>query len=94
MGSTRGHVLISGHVQGVGFRYAASREARLLGLVGWVRNRRDGRVEVVFEGDERAAEEMIAWCRRGPAGSFVDDVVVTWEPPTGAFRSFTIAETE
>lgn len=94
MGSKRARVLISGHVQGVGFRYAAMREARMLGLGGWVRNRRDGRVEMVFEGDARAADEMLAWCRRGPAGAFVEDVAVAWEGPAGEFRSFSIVETE
>jgi acylphosphatase len=65
------HLEISGHVQGVGFRYAMQREAARLGLTGWVRNRRDGRVEALLQGDEEAVAALTEWARRGPAGAHV-----------------------
>jgi acylphosphatase len=60
MNTTR-HLRISGRVQGVGYRDALRRQALALGLAGWVRNRRDGTVEAVLQGDARSVEEVIAW---------------------------------
>jgi acylphosphatase len=60
-------VRISGRVQGVAYRAWAEREASLLSLSGWVRNRRDGSVEAVFSGREDAVRDMIERCRRGPS---------------------------
>jgi acylphosphatase len=68
------HLRISGRVQGVGYRWWACGEARRLGLAGWVRNRRDGSVEVLATGPGPAVEELIALCRRGPAGAQVTAV--------------------
>ena len=90
---TRAHVLVSGHVQGVGFRYFAQREARRLRVAGWVRNRGDGRVELLIEGDEPAVAAMLDWCRHGPSGAWVDDVAVEWEAPTEELRTFEVRET-
>ena len=67
---------ISGRVQGVGFRDALRDEARRLGVTGWVRNRRDGSVEALAQGDAAAVDALLAWARRGPPGSRVDDVRV------------------
>src|SRR3954469_17980494 len=67
-------VTIRGRVQGVGFRYWTRRTATARGLEGWVRNRRDGSVEVVFAGDEAAVAAMIEFCRRGPDAASVDTV--------------------
>jgi acylphosphatase len=75
-------VRIRGRVQGVGFRYLAAQRARSLGVSGWVRNERDGAVSAAFQGPAELVESMLDWCRRGPAGSRVDDVAVTWEQPT------------
>lgn len=69
-------LVISGIVQGVGFRYAMLAQARLLGVTGWVRNRRDGRVEAMIAGDAAQIEAMLAWSRIGPAGAVVDAVAV------------------
>ena len=68
----RRRVMIRGRVQGVGYRAWVDHEARRLGLRGWVRNRRDGSVEAVFEGDEKIVADMIASCRKGPPSSRVD----------------------
>jgi acylphosphatase len=76
-------VTISGHVQGVGFRYATVERARSRNVAGWVRNNADGTVEAVFEGAPEAVEALLAWCRRGPAGARINDVRVELETPSG-----------
>jgi acylphosphatase len=68
-------VLIRGRVQGVGYRAWVNHQARRRGLQGWVRNRRDGSVEAVFEGTEDTVANMIASCRNGPPSGRVDEVV-------------------
>jgi acylphosphatase len=70
------HLQISGHVQGVGFRYAMQTEAARLGLAGWVRNRRDGSVEALVQGDDAAVAALTAWARHGPRGAHVAEVRV------------------
>lgn len=80
-------VLVSGRVQGVGYRWAAAEEARRLGLSGWVRNLPDGSVEAVFEGRREALERMRGWCADGPRFARVDRIEESWEPdapPGGA----------
>ncbi len=79
----RAHVTARGRVQGVFFRAEASSRARTLGLAGWVRNRPDGSVEVVFEGEQERVDSMLRWCEHGPAGARVDAVEVSWERPAG-----------
>ena len=78
------HFLITGRVQGVGFRYAMCIEARRLGLAGWVRNRADGSVEAVAVGDEAALRLLSQWTHRGPPASRVARVEVN--AITGADR--------
>ena len=73
---TRRHFIVSGRVQGVFFRDSTQREARRLGVDGWVRNLEDGTVEGVFEGEPTAVEEMLAFCRRGPERARVDRLEV------------------
>jgi acylphosphatase len=68
-------VVIRGRVQGVGYRAWVEHQARRHGLQGWVRNRRDGSVEAVFDGVESVVANMIASCRKGPASARVDDVM-------------------
>jgi len=75
----RAHLLISGIVQGVGYRYHCRRHAQGLGLVGWVRNLDDGRVEAVLQGTREQVESMIKWCYRGPSEAQVSDIAVTYE---------------
>ncbi len=74
------HVIVSGLVQGVGFRHATYRRALELGLRGWVRNLANGDVEAVFQGDRATVDRMLQWCRRGPALARVDRVSEQWEP--------------
>ncbi len=87
----RAHLLISGRVQRVGFRFSAQDMATLYGLTGWVQNLSDGRVEAVFEGDRAAVEEMIRWCYKGPPHAQVEDVSVNYEHPQG-LKGFEITQ--
>jgi len=84
-------LLITGRVQGVGFRFAFADEARELGLRGWVRNRRDGSVEAIIVGTEEEVEAMVAWARRGPPAARVGTVSV--EDAAGEFDRFDVAPT-
>ena len=70
------HLIISGRVQGVGFRYSMLAEAERLGVTGWVRNRRDGTVEAVVDGRPAAVAAMIEWANTGPRGARVTGVAV------------------
>ena len=90
MGKLRAHVLIKGRVQGVFFRAETGSQAHRLGIVGWVRNRWDGRVEAVLEGEEKAVQKMITWCYKGPPAAIIEDVEVEWEDYKGEFTSFSI----
>lgn len=85
----RAHVLISGRVQRVGFRFSTQDMATLYGLNGWVKNLADGRVEAVFEGDRASVAEMIRWCHQGPPHAQVNDVMVMYEPLAG-LQGFTV----
>lgn len=84
-------LVISGVVQGVGFRYSMMAQARLLGITGWVRNRRDGSVEAMICGSAAQIEAMLAWSRIGPAGGSVDRLIV--EPAVGDFTDFELRPT-
>ncbi|MFZ5648556.1 MAG: acylphosphatase [Bacillota bacterium] len=86
----RKHVFICGRVQGVYFRGNTMAMANKLSLRGWVRNLPDGRVEAVVEGDERAVEEMLKWCRTGTPPARVDKVTVIDEDFLGDFDNFSI----
>jgi acylphosphatase len=79
----RVRVLVSGDVQGVGFRWSTRGEAAGRGLSGWVRNLPDGRVEAVFEGPREDVDAMVDWCRFGPRWSTVTRVEAVEETPAG-----------
>ena len=70
------HLLITGLVQGVGYRASFEAQARALKLKGWVRNRIDGSVEAMVKGDAQTLDAIVAWARRGPSLARVDDVKV------------------
>jgi acylphosphatase len=92
MATKRVQLFVRGRVQGVFFRAATQREARRLGVVGWVKNRNDGSVEIVAEGEEDAIKEIIGWAQRGPSAARVDDVDVRWRGYTGEFAEFRIVD--
>jgi acylphosphatase len=79
----RRRVTVIGQVQGVYFRGATREEARARGVEGWVRNRRDGSVEAVFEGPPQAVEALVDFCRQGPSWSQVEAVQVVEESSEG-----------
>jgi len=86
------HLVISGRVQGVGFRYSMAEEAERLGVSGWVRNRRDGTVEAMADGDPESLRALVAWARRGPPSAHVTDVRIS--EVEGNFQRFEMRPTE
>ena len=90
MNDLRIHLIIEGRVQGVWFRDSTRREAQKLGVTGWVRNRRDGSVEVVAEGREEQVKRLAAWCHHGPPSASVRQVDEKEESWRGEFDSFDI----
>lgn len=90
MALKRIHLVIRGRVQGVYYRASAVREAKRLGLTGWVKNRPDNAVEVVAEGEEDQVKDFLAWAQHGPSTARVDKIDTRWRSYTGEFASFTI----
>jgi len=90
MDNSRVRLIIQGRVQGVWFRDSTRREAIRLGVTGWVKNRRDGGVEVVVEGPEERVKQLVVWCHQGPSHARVTDVRQTREEWQGEFDSFDI----
>lgn len=86
------HVFFSGIVQGVFFRAHTRREAVRLGLVGWVRNLEDGRVEAFAEGDRAAVERLLEYCGADIPTARVEHVEFDWVAPTGELRSFEVVD--
>ncbi|MGD2048274.1 MAG: acylphosphatase [Chloroflexota bacterium] len=86
----RVEVNIRGRVQGVSFRYYSQREAKQLGLTGWVRNENDGSVSVVAEGSEDDLNRLLDFLREGPRMAVVEDVSVNWSPARNEFADFNI----
>ena len=87
---TRAHIFVKGHVQGVFFRIETYNRAQRQNVTGWVKNLRDGRIEVVFEGEMADVETMVEYCRRGPPDAIVINTEVFWEESTGEFKDFRI----
>ena len=90
MNKIRLHVYISGRVQGVFFRDSTKNMALKLGLKGWVRNLRDGRVEEVFEGESDKVSDILEWCKKGPINASVSNVTIELEKYKGEFITFDI----
>ena len=84
--AVRYRVVVTGVVQGVGYRWACMREAERLGVGGTVRNRTDSAVEVVVEGAPSAVEQLLHWCARGPRHAEVTSIDVVPETPQGVIR--------
>ena len=86
----RAHVIVIGRVHGVFFRMETKRAADGAGVYGWVRNKRDGTVEALFEGDEGSVSAVVEWCKKGPPLSIVNSVDIKWEDYTGEYGDFEI----
>ena len=86
----RRRVVVRGQVQGVFFRDSARRAATQRGVAGWVRNRADGSVEAVFEGDPDAVASMVEWCRSGPSRADVADMDVSVEEEPDGLEGFEV----
>jgi acylphosphatase len=89
----RAHLFITGRVQGVFFRLETRDQAKKRNVTGWIRNRSDGRVETVFEGDIENVEKMIEFCKIGPPSARVATTDVQWEDYSGQFKDFRILRT-
>jgi acylphosphatase len=85
---SRLHAIIEGRVQGVGFRAFTMRKANEMGIDGWVRNLRDGSVEVIAEGQRTDLDKLLSALRRGPASAYVTKVKPDWRSATGEFDGF------
>lgn len=86
----RAHIIVTGLVQGVGFRYFIYRKAVELGLKGFVRNLYDGNVEIVVEGEKDMIHILIDFAKVGPRMAYVKDVKVEWEEDKNEFNDFQI----
>lgn len=85
-------ILVSGRVQGVGFRWSTMAAARRLGVAGWVRNRADGRVEVHAQGTPAAVAALVAWLGHGPAGAEVTGLEEQVTPAEAGGGEFAIRQ--
>ena len=92
MGLKQIQMRVHGRVQGVFFRASAQREAKRLGLTGYVRNRNDSSVELVAEGEETGIKDLIAWAQSGPSAARVDKVDIRWRSFAGDFYDFRITD--
>ncbi len=86
----RAHIFVSGEVQGVFFRENTRKKAEKLGVFGWVKNLKDGRVEAVLEGNRERIEEIVQWARKGPIWAKIDGLEAIWENYQGEFKGFEI----
>jgi acylphosphatase len=88
--TARLHLIVQGHVQGVGFRYFVAEQARNLALNGWVRNTFKGEVEIMAEGDRQQLEIFLESVREGPQLSMVTHIRIEWLDAQGKFEHFSI----
>lgn len=86
----RAHIFVSGRVQGVFFRQNALKKAKSLGISGWIKNTKDGRVEAIIEGEEEKINTMIEWLKVGPALARVKNIEIIWEKAKEEFQDFEI----
>jgi len=90
MQKVRAHVIIKGRVQGVFFRAYTQEEALKRNVSGWVKNRYDGGVEAILEGEKADVQALIKWCNTGSPYARVENVKVQWGNYTGEFTGFSI----
>jgi acylphosphatase len=86
----RARAIVTGRVQGVSYRAATASEARRLGVVGWVRNRVDGSVELEVEGPDERVAALLTWCEHGPPSARVERVAAEEQTPTGKETAFSV----
>lgn len=86
----RFHLIVHGHVQGVNFRYSTQQKAMELGLKGWVRNRKEGNVEIIAEGPAEVLDDFINWCKVGPRMATVTEVEMEEVAKTSNLTEFSI----
>lgn len=84
------HLIISGKVQGVSFRYYIKKMAELLKLTGWVENVQDNTVEAIFEGEEKRLKQMLEFCKKGPTEAIIENIQENWGEFSGEFNYFEI----
>ncbi|HBR15999.1 MAG: acylphosphatase [Deltaproteobacteria bacterium RIFCSPLOWO2_12_FULL_43_16] len=90
MAKVRAHLTIEGIVQGVFFRAHTKEQADRNSINGWVKNKPDGTVEALFEGEEASVKKLIEWCHHGPTGAAVKKVGVVWHEYKDEFKNFTV----
>lgn len=83
-------LIVSGYVQGVGYRRWARSVAKQFHINGWVKNREDDTVEILAEGEEKTLKEFILCCQQGPDVSRVTEVRTSWSLATNEFTEFDI----
>jgi len=93
MDKVQKHVFLSGRVQGVGFRHFTTQQARRLNINGWVRNLRDGRVEVLMKGTPENLEKMMKRLKDGPRAANVSDIAIEEESADSEYRTFDVKPT-
>jgi len=90
MKKVRAHILVSGLVQGVFFRFFTVKKAKEFGVFGWVKNLPDGKIEAIFEGEKEKVQNLVEWMKRGPPNARVDGVKIEWQKFEGKFDNFEI----
>ncbi len=85
-------ITVRGRGTGVFFRAATQREAKRLGITGWVRNRNDASVEILAEGEEDSIKEIVSWAHHGPTAARVENVDVRYRSYSGEYSDFRIVE--
>jgi len=86
----RVHLIISGYVQGVGFRYSVRKKANIFNINGWVKNNIDGTVEIVAEGDDKNIQAFLEYCKKGPSLASINNIKLDYEDPKQEFKDFEI----
>ena len=89
----RAHIFFSGRVQGVFFRNTVAKKAKKAGILGWVRNLEDSRVEAIFEGEKEKIEDMVQGIKKNNPLARIDNIDLKWEDYKGEFNEFEIMQT-
>ena len=83
-------ILIEGRLQRMNFRLQTQQQAQRLGLVGFIRNLSDGRIEIEIQGDEDKIEEMLAWCQKEPHSSQIKSILYRFDEPNKHYTDFMV----